>query len=508
MLAFVLVSTSVVSALAALVVLYLVQGRNAGPAPSLFNVAEDETVFLFDDQRLVDATEAARDLLATSSVEGGPWAQLLVWLTPHFPDIQARMAQLATLGQFRCTAQGGRPLELRAEWRDGLARITLIDTEAEGQVVTLDALSHRATGDELATLRATVEHAPIIVWREDPAGAVVWANRAYLDQAAKTAREGLKWPLPRLFPAQPSADDKQRRLQLQEAPSQKEGWFDCTSVPAGADRLFFAVPVDSAVQAETALRSFMQTLGKTFAHLPIGLAIFDRHRRLQLFNPALIDLTALGPEFLSARPTLAAFLDQLRDKQMLPEPKDYKAWRQQFTGMESAAAPRPYEETWALPSGQTYRVTGRPHTDGAVAFLVEDITAEIALTRRFRADLETGQAVLDTLEEAIVVFSPAGIVTMSNRAYAALWGTDPAATLAEVGLSESLRHWQTHCVPDGPWGDLPRRIGMRMAWRGTTRLRDGRTLECRMAPLTGGGVLLGFSAIQEVQVQGLMGISA
>ena len=44
------------------------------------------------------------------------------------------------------------------------------------------------------------------------------------------------------------------------------------------------------MQAETALRGFMQTLAKTFAHLPTGLAIFDQHRQLALFNPALAPL--------------------------------------------------------------------------------------------------------------------------------------------------------------------------------------------------------------------------
>jgi hypothetical protein len=42
---------------------------------------------------------------------------------------------------------------------------------------------------------------------------------------------------------------------------------------------------DSAVQAETALREFMQTLTKTFADLPIGLAIFDRSRVLADVQP-------------------------------------------------------------------------------------------------------------------------------------------------------------------------------------------------------------------------------
>ena len=62
---------------------------------------------------------------------------------------------------------------------------------------------------------------------------------------------------------------------------------------------------------------------------------------------------------------------------MMPEPKDYRSWRQQMSDLEAAAQNGTYEETWALPTGQTYRVTGRPHPDGAVALLFEDISAEV-----------------------------------------------------------------------------------------------------------------------------------
>ena len=81
------------------------------------------------------------------------------------------------------------------------------------------------------------------------------------------------------------------------------------------------------IRAEDTLRSFIQTLTKSFAVLPTGLAIFDREGQLALFNPALIDMTGLDAAFLSRRPRMTDFFDALRDLQKLPEPRDYKAWR-------------------------------------------------------------------------------------------------------------------------------------------------------------------------------------
>ena len=80
---------------------------------------------------------------------------------------------------------------------------------------------------------------------------------------------------------------------------------------------------------------------------------------------------------------------------MVPEPKDYRSWSNQMNSLEAAAASGHHVGIWSLPGGQTYRVTGRPHPDGAVAFLFEDITSEISLTRQFRADLSLGAEVLE-----------------------------------------------------------------------------------------------------------------
>ena len=57
---------------------------------------------------------------------------------------------------------------------------------------------------------------------------------------------------------------------------------------------------------------------------------------------------------------------------------------------------------------------GRPHPDGAIAFLIEDISAEVALTRNYRAELEMGQALLDVVEDGFAVFSSSGIMMFCN----------------------------------------------------------------------------------------------
>ena len=102
-----------------------------------------------------------------------------------------------------------------------------------------------------------------------------------------------------------------------------------------------------------------------------------------LFNPALIDLTTLPADFLSARPNLLTVFDKLRDNQIMPEPKNYAAWREKLAILVAAATEGTCTEIWNLPTGATFRISGRPHPDGALAFLFEDMTAEISMSRQF-----------------------------------------------------------------------------------------------------------------------------
>ncbi|WP_265502317.1 PAS-domain containing protein [Paracoccus beibuensis] len=396
-------------------------------------------VFLFRGSLLVDASPPAQALLDRIGAPDDDWLRLMRWIGPHFPDAAERLADLPRLGRTEMLGQQGHgkaTLRLMAEdLGDGLWRVALTDPGAEHAGIVVDSLSLQAMEEELHLLRGALDQTPMLVWRLDAEDRVTWANAAYLRRAESRSDGALGWPLPRLLEAPkqvPGSSTRRAALEDHGVIS----WFDCHSHRMGDQVMMFALPADAAVRAERSLRDFVQTLTKTFADLPIGLAIFDQKRNLQLFNPALIDLTGLPTGFLTARPTLFDFLDQLREQRMVPEPKDYRSWRQHMANLESAAATGHHSETWSLPGGQTYRVTGRPHPDGAVAFLFENITSEMSLTRKFRAELMLGAHVLDGLDDALAVFSSTGQLMLCNNAYRGMWGAPPA------DLSKAISDWQ------------------------------------------------------------------
>lgn len=274
-------------------------------------------------------------------------------------------------------------------------------------------------------------------------------------------------------------------------------WFDVSvqELAGKAGEVFSATPVDAVIRAETALRDFRNTMSDTFAQLALGLGLFDATGRLQMFNPAMAELTALPMEFLLRRPHLGVLLDGLRDRGMLAEPKNWRDWRQMMVDMPGKAGVATHEETWVLPGGVTYRATLRPQAQGAFALMLEDISTEVTRTRRYRADMELVQSVIDTLDEGIAVFAQTGQLVLTNAAYTEVWGHDPGAMIGEGSIGRIAAHWRDESAPNPVWCDIEDYIatqGDRDVWQAEARLRDGRLVACRVAPIWDGATLAAF----------------
>ena len=467
----------------ALSVLFIL-GRPQEPTPMPLAAPEpealaDRLVFLFSGDRLARASPGALVFAGLPVAGGLAWPSLAERLNASLPGAAERLRALREGGRaFRLAGPGGRVLSGLRE--GGLLRLELEQAPPGSE-------------PETETLQQIADLSPMLVWKQGADGALIWHNRAYLDLCRKCGHDRAG-PRPLLEGHAPGKSPVRVALPLIGADTPK--WFELHSQDAGkGESLHFALPADPVVRAEGALRNFVQTLTMTFAHLPIGLAIFDRNRQLALFNPALAEMTGLDPAWLTARPGLGAFLDKMRESRHLPEPRDYKSWRHRLAELEKAAEDGTYMEHWPLPDGQTYRVTGRPHPEGAVAFLFEDITATLEMQRQQRADRDIGQSVLDTLPEALAVFSASGDLIRSNDAFADLWGADPREMLTPPDLAAVLAQWQRACLPSRAWNRLAAFAAGRRArqpWHCRIETRDGRLLRLRVAPLAGGAMLCAF----------------
>ncbi len=468
--------------------------------------ADNQLRFLFDGMDLINATPAAQtmlDITVQHEQEATDWVRLREMLLPRYSTFPAYPEDVLDNGRLIVPSDDiGPQARIEIEALDGTVRVSMINEQgADGQgQVNVHRL--QLVELELNTLRRAIQGAPYPVWQMNASGTVTWANDAYrsLANSVNAFEEHADDTIPHIFtiPDHLEAGGARVRLSLSASGSGKARWFDVSSVQFGDQVMNYANDVSAVVQAEMAQRNFVQTLTKTFAQLYIGLAIFDRNRQLALFNPALVDLTALPADFLSSRPNLLSFFDKLRDNRVMPEPKNYSSWREKIADLVAAAADGRYLETWELPMGQTYRVSGRPHPDGAVAFLFEDISAEISLTRRFRSELELGRAALNNVDQSIAVFSPSGVLTISNTAFREMWGVDPDMSFAEFTIFDAMDLWKSRYEMPELWKQLHDSVlGQvdRLEWSDHIRTESGDLIECRCSPLGGGTTMVTFDML-------------
>jgi len=202
---------------------------------------------------------------------------------------------------------------------------------------------------------------------------------------------------------------------------------------------------------------------------------------------------------------LQTFFDRLRETRKMPEPKNYADWRTAISELVTAANDGRYEDTWSLDSEQTFRVKGRPHPDGATAFLIEDISAEVSLTRNFRAELELGQSMLDTLDDGIAVFSCSGILTFSNTAYQKLWQVDPETSFADVTIYDAIQDWKRKSAPNPMWEEIEgfvRSFSDRKCWSIPIYLTDNTPMTCVISPIVSGATLIRFHIVKKLDQSG------
>lgn len=502
------------SALAMMGAMMVLAGLAQRSVPPLFapDTEDQDAVFIFRAGKLIDHSDMAERLLDTllakqdlpqSPLPGGmrrareklALPALMAFLAPHFDDLQAQLEQLPQLGDLTLKARDDTGLVIAASARQGLVQLRLTDTRAEGALIAMDKFSYDALHDELDALRDVARTAPVLIWKSDEQGRIVWANSGYVKALCDAFPNGaaMTWPLPSLFGPEPFEE----RLSMEL--NDKLRWFSYSTVSMGKLRIHFATPIDSAVQSEFARREMLHMLTRTFATLPVGLALFDAGRRLQVFNPALVDLTGLDPFFLAARPDLAQLLHSLREIRMVPEPKDFNTWRDEMARLEKAASTGGYSEEWHLDDGRIYHVIGTPQPDGALAFFLQDITSEASLMRGYRAEIEALQTILDSVPDAVVAFNAAGHAVHANAGYLQLWGYDPCEDVTDSGLLRAVETWSRLCRADSFWADLPdfasSEQGATDILTGSGTLAQGNAVAIRAQKLPGGLLVVTFREI-------------
>ncbi len=462
--------------------------------------------FRIDGTSAKAVSEPARALLASFPRQGSRLAAIGDHLAPDCPGIRQDIEALVLYGtgfRHHCPRGDGTAFEVVGA-PTGTSVTLSIRPASEDARALQDSRNALARADaETRFLREIVDNSPVAAWSMTADGQVSWANAAYRDRFNPPGDGPQDHRIPNAFghvleevPLTARGEGLRRRVSIPGRRDTETHWFEVSQVPgAGGETLGFALPADELVAAEASLRRFVETLTETFAHLPIGLAVFDKNRRLGLFNPALTDLVKIDAVWLAGRPSLRDFLERLRETRQMPEQKDFAAWRRSLSELEEGARDGTYEQHWELPSGKVFRVTGRPHPQGALAFLFEDISTAIQLERKYRSELELSQATLDRMAEAVAVFDASGMLVFVNSAFEALWDLDPMGRLEGPGVAEMTRLCAERCAPTEAWAQMAEfatGAESRTAWTTSIRTLEGRLLSMLVAPLPDASSLVVF----------------
>jgi signal transduction histidine kinase len=417
------------------------------------------------------------------------------------------------------TGPAGRPFELAGRPRGGQLRLVLRDaalldaelSRTRAEISTREAAVSRRE-IETATLAGLLAEAPVVAWNRAADGRIAWsagcvptchgtagAAEAAAMAAARSKRHAGR---DKQTTGGPSTFRAERfRLEIAGPENGQTIALDAIEAPGlGGAWLGLAVDASDALGAERTLARFVRTMTETFAHLNVGLAIFDRNQTLAMFNPALVQMWQADPAWLAQRPSLREIIDRLRGNRRIPEMLDFHEWRQRLTDLFENTEAVDYEELWHLSDGSDIRVLARPHPHGSLAFVFDDVTERLRLEQQFRHSVDLRRATLDRLDEGLAVFGPDGLLQLVNAAFHEIWGTDAETVRPSMHASELLPMVRGLTVETNVWQRLMSFITgdeSRQAWGARLTLGTGRILGARFASLPDGSTMAVFGDVTD-----------
>ncbi|MEP3051193.1 MAG: PAS-domain containing protein [Erythrobacter sp.] len=454
-----------------------------------------------------------------SELDGGEGQGLSQDQLAELSEAVRRTQKSASPFQLVLTPPGSeRSLALRGALADpqvspgGAALVWVFDfSESEGELSRLRLTASRAEGD-FAALVGLIEAAPSPMWFRGAGLKLQLVNQAYVEAVGAENAEAVIEGQIELFEtvdgrspidiARTSLhDQKKTERQVAATIAGERRTMQVSDLPLGREGVAgYAIDIEQQEQQARELRAFRDAQRAMLDQISIGVAQFDAEERLTFANRPFRRQFSLVEDSVSGR-TFEGLLSDAREAGRTPEVRDFPEWRREHADWFGAQETQ--EEAWPLPGGTHLRVIAQPMPDGGLVLIAEDQTEQLALSATRDTLLRTRTATLDSLFEALAIFSPDGSVQLWNRSFAGTWGLDSefldthpnAESLLEAISKNLARPSQARSI-----GAVVRAATLdRKEKGGRVELTDGRTLEFAGVPLPDGNGLLSVLDITDAQ---------
>ena len=203
-------------------------------------------------------------------------------------------------------------------------------------------------------------------------------------------------------------------------------------------------------------------------------------------------------QWLDSSPSYSSFLENVREKRLLPEVPDFKSYKdEELSAFNKILEPK--EDLLHLPNDNTIRRVRSPHPMGGLVFAFEDVSDRLATQRAYNALVQVQTEILDNLFDAVIIFGSNGRLNAYNQAYLSLWNLEEIFLQKEPSITELLEEERHFFNNVENWQDLKSDIIEHLTNANTKTFRlirnDGVQIDILSSLLSDGSIMVTNKAV-------------
>ena len=165
----------------------------------------------------------------------------------------------------------------------------------------------------------------------------------------------------------------------------------------------------------------------------------------------------LDEKWLEHQPSYAMFLDEIREKRLLPEVPDFTLYKNdEMKDFNTILLPK--EDLLHLPDERTFRRIRAPQPNGGLIFAFEDVTDRLATRRAYNALISVQKEILDNLSDCVIIFGSNGRLLFYNKAYLTLWNCKEIFLQNEPTIADFIESQKSFFTNYDNWNELKQDI--------------------------------------------------